>query len=185
MAGRCSTSCRVISQEIPPWPTMIPALSTVTGTPASAEQALDLTATAQMLGKVVSAVTQPSEIDHAVHIRLRRGLTKRGCCRGIRTSEVSLAQLVHEVVRHHTALHGCGQRCGISDVPSYRFANSTIVLRLAGHRDHLVARCEQCRAQLASHETSRARHQNSHFPSGPTAVNCWVVPSPGKRLALR
>jgi hypothetical protein len=33
IAGRCSTSCRVISQEIPPWPTMIPARSVVTGTP--------------------------------------------------------------------------------------------------------------------------------------------------------
>jgi hypothetical protein len=34
MAGKCSTSWRVSSQEMPPWPTMIPARMTVTGTPA-------------------------------------------------------------------------------------------------------------------------------------------------------
>jgi len=33
MTGRCSTSWRVISQEMPPRPTMIPARSMVTGTP--------------------------------------------------------------------------------------------------------------------------------------------------------
>ena len=38
IAGRCSTSCRVISQEIPPCPTMIPARSVVTGTPDRASK---------------------------------------------------------------------------------------------------------------------------------------------------
>ena len=35
MTGRCSTSWRVSSQEIPPCPTIIPARKVVTGTPAS------------------------------------------------------------------------------------------------------------------------------------------------------
>ncbi len=36
IAGRFFTSCRVISQEMPPAPTTIAARSTVTGTPPSA-----------------------------------------------------------------------------------------------------------------------------------------------------
>ncbi len=36
MAGRCSTSCRVISQEMPPCPITIAARSTVTGTDPAA-----------------------------------------------------------------------------------------------------------------------------------------------------
>src|ERR1700690_1581373 len=113
-----------------------------------AEQALDLTATAQMLRKVINTVAQASEIDDAVHIRLSGGLTERACCVGICTSEVSLTQLVHQVVGPCTALHGRSQRGGIGAAPPARFADSVIVLRTAGQRDPLVARREQRRAQL-------------------------------------
>ena len=38
ITGRCATSCRVISQEMPPCPTTTAARSTVTGTPPSARR---------------------------------------------------------------------------------------------------------------------------------------------------
>ena len=63
IAGRCSTSCRVISHEMPPLPTMMPALSTVTGVPPLAEEALDLAATAQMRRQLVALAPQSPQVD--------------------------------------------------------------------------------------------------------------------------
>ena len=93
MAGRFLTSCRVSSHEIPPCPTTMAARRTVTGTPASAEQALDLAARAQVGREAAALGAETAEVDDLADARggcrlaerrggLRRPSARSRHCRG-------------------------------------------------------------------------------------------------------
>ena len=72
IAGRFLTSWRVISHEMPPWPTTIAARSTVTGTPSWPQEALDLAARAQVGRQVVAVGAQAAHVDDLPHAGPRR-----------------------------------------------------------------------------------------------------------------
>ena len=77
MAGRWSTSCRVISQEMPPCPITMAARSTVTGTSPAGQQLLDLATGAQVVGQVLVVPAQSTQIDDPLEPGLLGGGAER------------------------------------------------------------------------------------------------------------
>ena len=99
---------------MPPLPTMMPARSTVTGTPAAAEQALHLAAAAQVRGELVGLAAEPAEVDDLPHARLGGGPPERAGRLGVEPLEVLGVQRVHQVVGGRAA--GEGAAAGVSGV---------------------------------------------------------------------
>ena len=110
ITGRWSTSWRVISQERPPAPMTMPARSTVTGTPADAQQLPRPRGGSQVLGQVVLVAAEATEVDDLAHAGVRRRLAEGRGRLGVLAGEVVGVQGVHEVVRPRAALQGGGQR---------------------------------------------------------------------------
>src|SRR2546430_4770556 len=97
MAGRCSTSWRVSSQEMPPCPTMIPARMTVTGTPAD-PSSLSTAAAAQVGRQGVGVVAKAAEVDDAAQPGPRARVAERHRGGGILALEVRVAERVDKIV---------------------------------------------------------------------------------------
>ena len=156
MAGRWSTSWRVISQEMPPCPTMIPARRTVTGTPADAEQLLDLAAAAQVRRQVVAVVAEAAEVDDALQPGSRGRPAERRGRRGVLALEVRVAERVHEVVGGVAAGQRRAAGCRVGDV----------AVRPACRRRR---RRPGCRVMAATSWPASARAGHSRPPTKPDA----------------
>ena len=184
MTGRWSTSCRVISQEMPPCPTTTAARSVVTGTLPPGEQVLDLAARAQVRGQLLVVAAEPAEVDDLFDA----GLGRRGgeVARRLRVlvREVRRVQRVHQVVRGVHALERAAQGLRVRDVARHRGAGPGVVLGVAGHGPDLVALLDQRPAQVRADEAGRAgdEHGPGHGPSispAPPGRTCAAHPGHG------
>ena len=133
IAGRCSTSCRVISQEIPPCPTMMPGPQRRHRHPGAAEQPLDLAAAAQVRGQLVAVVAEPAEVDDP--LAARRSAAAAANARAASASrrlEVRVVQRVHQVVGGRAARPAPRAARPRRDVAAHRRARPAVASRAAG-----------------------------------------------------
>ena len=91
MAGRWSTSWRVISQEMPPLPDDDPGPQHGDRDAGLTEQTLDLAAAAQVRGEVVVVAAETTEVDDPAQPGLGGGLAERLRRLGVEPREVGVA----------------------------------------------------------------------------------------------
>ena len=111
MAGRFLTSCRVISQEMPPAPTTIAARSTVTGTPLAPSSFSTSRRERRWADRSLAVLAEPAEVDDLPD-PAGRGREREGAGRlGVLALEVVVVEGVHQVDRDVDAVQRLGRAC--------------------------------------------------------------------------